>query len=308
MMNYFLVGILFVFATFSVQAFELIVEQVVDDTYAIVGHIGPRTAENQALNNTLGFVVTAEGVVLVSSGATPAGAALIEKAVASVTDQPIQHVINIGAQDHHWLGNSYFAAKGIPITALQKTVDSQKKHVEAQLGRLVAQIGEAAKTVSPTYANRVIDRDHDDFTIGGVAFTLLWPGGGHFEGDAVLWMPALKTVFTGDFVFHDRMLGIHATTPFAQWRESFVEIAKLKPTYVIPGHGYAGDFAKSTRDTGHYLAWLRRNVKEALADWRELGETIEQLSDAPQFKHLQFFDRWHKRNIHQVYMQLEAVQ
>ncbi len=68
--------------TVDSAAFELRVQQVTDDVYALVGDTGPRTYDNHALNNTLGFVVTPEGVVLVDSGATPAGAQLIEQTIA----------------------------------------------------------------------------------------------------------------------------------------------------------------------------------------------------------------------------------
>ncbi|MEJ1360138.1 MAG: hypothetical protein RPU94_04755, partial [Candidatus Sedimenticola sp. (ex Thyasira tokunagai)] len=100
-------------------AFELRVQQVTDDVYALVGDTGPRTYDNHALNNTLGFVVTAEGVVLVDSGATPEGARLIEKAIAGVTHLPVRWVINTGMQDHKWMGNSYFAVKGAEIIRCQ---------------------------------------------------------------------------------------------------------------------------------------------------------------------------------------------
>jgi glyoxylase-like metal-dependent hydrolase (beta-lactamase superfamily II) len=288
-------------------AFELKVEPVVENVYAIVGEIGPRTPENHGLNNTLGFVVTGGGVVLISSGATPAGAALLEKAVASVTTQPIRLVVNIGVQDHHWMGNSYFENKGIPIKALKRTLANQRKQVDAQLARLTAQVGDEAKTIVPVHATDVIDAIRQSFEVGGVAFVLLWPGDGHFAGDAVLWLPKTRTLFTGDYVIHDRLLGIHPTSPVAEWQQSFHEIEKLEPLHVVPGHGHAGDMDKARRDTGNYLDWLTAEVGKALDDWQDLGDTVEQLSEAPAFSHLKFFDVWHKRNVHQTYLQFEAA-
>ncbi|MCU7846066.1 MAG: hypothetical protein KZQ93_19700 [Candidatus Thiodiazotropha sp. (ex Monitilora ramsayi)] len=140
--------------SFAAQAFELKVEPVGENAYAILGEIGPRTPENHALNNTLGFVVTEDGVVLVGSGATPTGAQLLEQAVARVTDKPIRLVVTIGVQDHHWMGNSCFAQKGITIKALKRTVDNQREQAEAHLGRLKAQIGKEADTVIPLISTR----------------------------------------------------------------------------------------------------------------------------------------------------------
>jgi len=292
----------------SAQAFELITEQVTDDAYALVGEIGPRTYDNHALNNTLGFVVTPGGVVLVSSGASPSGARLIEAAVGRVSKQPIRWVINIGAQDHHWLGNSYFAERGAEIIALARTVATQHAHVDNHLERLHAVLKERAADLRPVYASRVLDGDRATLQLGGKAFELIWPGDGHFPGDAILWLPEEKLVFTGDLVFHDRMLGIHPFSPVASWQRAFHAMEKLEPVHVVPGHGHPGDLAKARRDTGDYLDWLVGGVTKALADWKELGETIEMMSNAPQFKHLKFYDDWHRRNIHQTYIQLESAQ
>jgi glyoxylase-like metal-dependent hydrolase (beta-lactamase superfamily II) len=291
---------------FGAHAFELKVVPVSDNAYAIVGEIGPRTPDNHALNNTLGFVVTDDGVVLVGSGATPAGAQLLEQAVASVTDKPIRLVVTIGVQDHHWMGNSYFAQKGIAIKALKRTVDNQRRQAETHLGRLMAQIGDETNSVTPVFASESVDTEEQAFQFGGIDFKLLWPGEGHFAGDAVLWLPQTRTVFTGDFVFHDRMLGIHNTSPVAKWRESFHVIEQLNPDHLVPGHGYPGDLDKARRDTGNYLDWLTQEVGKALEDWQELGDTVEQLGDAPDFAHLKFYESWHKRNIHQTYMQFES--
>ena len=293
------------FIPLGAHAFELQLEPVADNAYAIVGETGPRTPENHAMNNTLGFVVTHDGVVLVGSGASPAGARLVEQAVANTTNKPIRLVINIGVQDHHWLGNSYFAEKGIPVKALKRTVDNQHQQVEAQLTRLHAQLGDETRTITPIFASEVVDADQQEFCVGGVKFKLLWPGDGHFAGDAVLWLPATRTLFTGDYVFHERMLGVHPTTPVTSWQQSFHTIEQLEPLHVVPGHGHPGNLNRARRDTGNYLDWLVKNVKQALGDWKEMDETIDELSDAPQFRHLQHYDSWHRRNIHQTYLQME---
>jgi glyoxylase-like metal-dependent hydrolase (beta-lactamase superfamily II) len=105
----------------------------------------------------------------------------------------------------------------------------------------------------------------------------------------------------------DRMLGIHPTSDAAAWQQSFHKIMALAPSHIIPGHGRPTDVAGAKRDTGDYLDWLITNVRAALKDWLEIEETIDSLSDAPQFKHLIHYDSWHRRNVHQTYLQLEAA-
>ena len=290
----------------SAYAFTLLVEQVSDRAYALVGDIGLRTAENHALNNTLGFLVTEEGVVLVGSGADPGGAQHIEQQVASVTDQPIRWVVNIGAQDHHWLGNHYFAERGVEIIALERTVTAQQAHVDNHLLRLHEVLGSAAAAVTPYYAPEPLAGEAAELTLGALELRLLWPGDGHFPGDALLWYAPERVALVGDFVFHDRIPGIHPFSNVSRWHAAFQQIAALQPDHIIPGHGHPGDLERSMRDTGAYLAWLVEEVGAAVADWQELDATVEQLADAPAFEHLQYYREWHRRNVHQSYLQLES--
>jgi len=290
------------------QAFELLTEKVTENVYALVGEIGPRSADNHALNNTLGFVVTPDGVVLVGSGVTQPGAQLIERSIAKVTTQPVRWVINIGSQDHHWLGNRYFASKGAKILALAATVAEQRQRVDDEFSRLRQALKEKVNAIKPMYAPQPIEAERGAFNLGGVDFELFWPGGGHFAGDAVLWMPGQRVVFTGDYVFNDRMLGVQPYSPVLPWQKSFHKIAALKPLFVVPGHGHPGDLAKAQRDTGDYLDWLIAEVGKAQQDWKEIGDTVDDLADAPQFRHLKFYDSWHRKNINQTYLYLESTQ
>ena len=52
-------------------------QQVAGNVYAIVGPLGQRSEANAGLNANYGFVVTAQGVILIDSGASAHSAALI---------------------------------------------------------------------------------------------------------------------------------------------------------------------------------------------------------------------------------------
>lgn len=291
----------------SLFAAELKVHAVTERVYALVGETEARTKDNHGLNNTLGFIKTNKGIVLVSSGTNAQSYDVIMNAIRTVSDKPVTQVINIGTQDHHWMGNHYFIQQGADVIALKRTVDTQKANRDAQLTRLQQGIGEQIKTVHPQHATQIIEADRHDMSIDGVSMELVWPGKGHYAGDAILWLPEEKVMFTGDFVYMDRMLGIHPTSDAAAWQKSFHVIASYTPRHVIPGHGNPTNLDGARRDTGDYLDWLITNVGAAIEDWKEIDETIEGLSEAPRFKHLIHYDSWHRRNIHQAYLQLESA-
>ncbi len=299
---------LFIVSLFSqpLLASVLAVQPVTKNVYALVGEIDARTVENLGLNNTLGFVVTTEGVVLLGSGGWAQAAQAIEKAIQSVTDLPIVLVVNAGVQDHYWMGNDYFLQQGIPVLALQKTLDNQKRFQAQNRQRLQMLLSEALPP--PRTADRVIAADRYDFIVGETEFSLRYLGDGHFPGDAVLWLPTEKVLFSGDFVFNERILGIHPEiTDVAAWQETFLRLKDLQATWVIPGHGRAGDWATAQQSSGDYLDWLLSQVGQAIENMEDLEETLDRLEADSPFTDLLFHEAWHRRNVFQTYLQLEAA-
>jgi glyoxylase-like metal-dependent hydrolase (beta-lactamase superfamily II) len=281
-------------------------QKVADGVYALVGSTQNRTYDNHALNNTLGFVVTQSGIALIDSGASAQGAQLIEATIRTVSDQPIRWVINLGVQDHRWLGNAYFADKGAQIIALQRTVEGQKQYADEHLAQLANVLKDRLVGTRALTAPQPLQGDSAEFELDGVKFALRWLGDAHYRGDAVLFLPQTGVLFAGDLVFHDRMLGVWPHSPVDAWRDSFHAMEKLQPKVVVPGHGAPGDLAKARRDTGDYLDFLMDNVARAARDWEPLDAVTARLAEQPRFKHLEHYDGWHKRNINQTYIQFEG--
>lgn len=303
----FLYGLCLLGIAGTAQAFELHVEKVADQVYALVGDLGARSVENSGLNNTLGCIVTPAGVVLVSSGATDASGPIIEAAIQKITQQPITLIINLGAQDHHWMANHYFATHPRPIIALKRTVKSQRDHAAAELERLQRAGLTPPNIDTLVYANQVIDNNAYRFKYGGVAFELKHFGPAHFPDDAVLWLPQQHILFTGDLVFHDRLLGVHPFSNVKAWDQTFQKVfATYQPQTVIPGHGRPGPSSQSQAETGDYLHWLVTEISQAQADWEELDAVTERLKKTQRFSALKNYTDWNGKNISRTYLQLEA--
>jgi len=282
--------------------------QLTERVHYFYGSIEARTPLNLGMNNNVGFVVTDAGVVLIDSGPSYRVAARIAEAVASVTEQPITHVVNLGSQDHRWLGNGWFLEQGAEIVALQRTAETQERFGATHLNRLTRTLGEEAMAgTEPVTAPAPIDADRHTFEVGGVAFELLFVANAHFPGDSMLHLPTEDVVFTGDVVYTERMLGIHPQSDPVGKLESFRKLEELDPAIVVPGHGAATDLATARRDTGDYLEALIREVRAGLDDWETLDETVERIAELPPFQHLLHYDDWHRVNVNRTYLFLEAV-
>lgn len=297
--------LLFPFLLFALAfpAAALEVQKVTEGVYALVGELGQRSAENLGNNATFGVVVTKEGVVLLDPGGSREGAQRIEDAIRTVTDKPVTLVINTGGQDHRWLGNGYFKAKGARIVASKAAVADQRARARDQLillDNLVGAKGMAGTT--PVYADETFE-ERKELTLGGTKLVLRHAGPAHTPGDTFVWLPAKQVVFTGDIVYVERMLGVGGESKSGSWVKVFEEVAALKPKHVVPGHGRATTLARARADTYDYLVALRKNVKEFIAQ----GGGIEEIGriDQSRFKYLQVYEELKGRNAQQVYQEME---
>ena len=282
---------------------KLKLHEVTAGVYAIVGELGNRTAENLGNNATFGFVVTAEGVVLIDSGGTHQGAQKIDFIIKSVTDKPIVKVINTGGQDHRWLGNGYFKKQGAQIIASEEAVRDQKARTRDQFILLGSLVGDKAiADTNAIYAEQTF-KEHFDFSLGDIVFKIHHAGQAHTPGDSFVWLPQKKVMFTGDIVYVERMLNVGAQSNSKSWIKAFQTMAAYKPQYLIPGHGQPTDLSRAKRDTFDYLSFLRRSVSEFM----ENGGDISEISSVNQeeFDYLLNFQELSGRNAQQVFTEIE---
>ena len=282
---------------------DLHIKQVTDNIYAIVGELGQRSQTNLGNNATFGLIVTDAGAVLVDPGATYKGAEQLAAAIRTVTDKPVKIVINSGGQDHRWLGNSFFKAKGANIIASAAAVADQRDRVNGQLQGLESLVGEnGIQGTKAVYAERIF-KDTLSFDFGGIDFKLISTGGAHTPGDIVTWLPQKRVVFAGDVVYLERVLGIGSFSNFKNWMPAFEAMAALKPKYIIPGHGSPSTMERARAETYNYLINLKERVSKVLETGGEIKAAIA--VDQGSFKYLRNFDLLARRNAQEVFIQLE---
>src|SRR5262249_2830664 len=63
------------------------------------------SAANEGFMNNPGFVVTADGVVVIDPGSSLQSGRMVLKQLRKVTNKPVTHVFNTHIHGDHWLGN-----------------------------------------------------------------------------------------------------------------------------------------------------------------------------------------------------------
>ena len=289
----------------SEQVFVPRAVKVAESLYAIVGPLGQRSEANAGLNANYGFVVTASGVILIDSGASSHSAAMLEQAVKAVTSKPIKWVLNTGAQDHRWLGNSYFAKRGAEIHAMDGTVKTQQASAQQQLDNLKRFIGGQLAGTTPFYATRTHQPPEQEVVIEGVRIQWIETNA-HYPGDTMIQFPDTSVVLAGDLVYVDRILGVLPQSNVRKAQAAFRRLMALNPKHVVPGHGRVTDLAQAKRETGDYYDFLIANVGNAARNMDSISETLDKFATPTQFMGLENFEDLHRANMNRVFVDFEA--
>jgi len=229
------------------------VVQVGDNAYAYVQDDG-----SWFINNT-GFIVGPDGVILIDTSSTERRTQAFLDAVRSVTDAPIQAVVNTHHHGDHTHGN-YLTAPA-PIIAHRLCREIVEKagidhyptaFEQPDWGNLELRAPTITfETRMDVWAGDTVIELH---TMGRVA---------HTSNDVVAWLPTQGVLYTGDLVFH-------GGTPFILMgsvpgsMEALDVLRGFGAETVVPGHGKVTT-PKVFDDIERYLTWLNDHAIAARA-------------------------------------------
>jgi glyoxylase-like metal-dependent hydrolase (beta-lactamase superfamily II) len=300
--KYFFTTIVMIWAPISALADILNVHPVTPGIWAIEGPATQRTPENLGNNATFGLIETGDGAVLIDPGGTWAGAAMLHDMIQDLTDQPVTHVINTGGQDHRWLGNDYWKAQGATIIASSAAVSDQEERASLQLTMLSQLVGEGLEGTEPVYADVTFETGYV-LELGGRRIEISHAGAAHTPGDSFVWLPAERTVFTGDIVYIGRILSVMDFSDSASWLDAFGAIEDLEPMHLIPGHGPLTTLEHAQADTRDYLENLRNRMRAYMDGGGDIIGSVQ--IDQSAFDYLDLFDALAGRNAQTVFQQME---
>jgi glyoxylase-like metal-dependent hydrolase (beta-lactamase superfamily II) len=287
----------------AAYAVEIDFKPIADGVYAYIGDTDGRNYDNEGLNANIGLIITAEGAVLIDSGATFQSAKKIHDAAKRVTSQPIKWVINTGGQDHRWLGNGYFKAQGAELIAhAHANADMKARSAEQMQGLNI--LKERLTGTVPTLPSRLLKDNDVHLQLGGVAFEIKYRGGGHTPGDILVWLPKKNVLFSGDLVYVDRVLGMLNVSSSKAWLQSFAVIDDLKPFIIVPGHGKVTNLATAQSQTRDLLLALRAHVKKSIEGDGDMNLSVKNFDSKP-FAHLKHAEVWIPQLTHAAYLEVE---
>ncbi len=209
---------------------------------------------------------------------------------------PISTVVNTHANGDHCYGNQL--VRDAEIIATESAAEEMREVPPAMLAALNKAPGEVGDLfrsffgafdfdgIDPVLPSRTFTGRYD-FEVGGRAVELVEVGPAHTRGDALVFVPDAKVVYTGDILFIGGTPIVWAG-PLSNWIAACDLICEADVDHIVPGHGPLTDKAGvvAIRD---YLSFVEREATErqrggmdawdaardialnGFADWGEFG-------------------------------------
>jgi len=279
---------------------------VAPDVWFVQGESALGSAANRNFVSNAGFMVTAEGVVIVDALGSPVLAEELVAEIRRVTDKPIRYVIVTHYHADHIYGLQVLQAAGARIVAhpaAREYLNSEnaQRRLESSRQDLFPWIDERTRLVG---ADEWLDREDSTLTVGGVDFRIRHLGPAHTPEDLVVFVPKLRVLFAGDLVFRSRIPFV-GQADSRRWIASLTQLIEFGPRLLIPGHGPASptpqqDLA-TTRD---YLVHLRQTMGEAARNMEPFEEAYAR-ADWSRFENLPLFRLANRMNAYNTYLLME---
>lgn len=253
--------------------YGLVARNVAKDVYAFVGRTEDFTMANGGNIVNSGFIVAAEGVVVIDTGSSLRYGQQMRSAIAGIAGgKPIILTINTHHHPDHFLGNQAFTDS--PIGALPETrqgIATEGNVFAENLFRLTGDWMKGTEVVVPT---RTLNPGVTE--IAGRKLRLIKLGG-HTGADLAVYDEQTGTLFSGDLVFNGRA----PTTPHADVAAWLVALEKLESvtreagfSVLVPGHGEVARDAAPIRQTRAWLMWLQSSMRESARAGLDMNEVL----------------------------------
>lgn len=302
-------------ATYPPLAEPLQIRQVPDaPIWYSLAHPAIPDHANEGNTSNAGFVITSAGVLVFDALGTPSLGLALLTAIRQRSDAPIRYVVVSHYHADHIYGLQAFRDFADPVILAQEKsagyLDSDTVQDESAGPRLAQRREALAPWVNAH--TRIIEPDiyfTEKVTIamGDRRFVVRYAGPAHSQSDSMMLVSPDGVLFAGDIVQNGRIPFIgSATVSTTHWLEQLAAVAKMKPRFIIPGHGQPStDPEAAIAFTRGYVQYLRQAMGKAVAQWQDFDTAYAHV-DWSKYSGLPAFDAINRGNAYRVFLELEA--
>ncbi len=241
-------------------------EELADGVYAYTAQGDPN----------VGAVVGADSVLCVDARATPTAAREWLDELRRSTDKPVEWLVLTHYHAVRALGASAFDARHVVAHAGTRAWVHERgaQDWESEYRRFPRLFRDAASIPGLTYPD-VAFTDALTLVLGERRLELRWLGGGHTQGDAVVWLPEERVLFAGDLV-EARAAPYMGDALVSAWHTATLDLVEsLGAEILVPGRGPAlrsEEVARAILETREYVRTIWTTVRDARARGASLRE------------------------------------
>ncbi|MCS7174159.1 MBL fold metallo-hydrolase [Pseudothermotoga sp.] len=193
-------------------------------------------------------VLTKAGVVIVDTSLFPEKARKVKLLLDDFFKKPIELVVNTHYHPDHTFGNAAF--EGLKIVSSEMT----KSLMEAFDEQYLSKLPPVEKIITPSF---VFDEEFEDRDL------LIKRLGGHTLDSSIVFFKQEKVLISGDLIFNGFHAEIVPDSDLNEWIEALKFIEKLKPIWIVPGHGEVSGL-ECLISMERYLMKVKRLLEGAL--------------------------------------------
>lgn len=203
-----------------------------------------------------GWIVLKSGVLVIDAN-FPSGAQVVLPKIKASTEKPIRHVLDTHHHGDHAYGNRLWADLGATIVAHTGAI-TEIEAGEPDGWNWAARSREDLRATTFERPELLFSRDlvFDD---PERRVEIYWLGVAHTKGDAWVWLPRQKILFTGDACVNGAF-NYMANANVGEWIKALEAARQLGATTVCPGHGAIGG-PEMLVDQQQYFVELTRRVQ-----------------------------------------------
>ncbi|MDH4095183.1 MAG: MBL fold metallo-hydrolase [Betaproteobacteria bacterium] len=223
-----------------------------------------------------GIVVGDDGVMVIDTQATPLMAREVIRRVRRVTSKPIRYVVLTHYHAVRVLGAAAYKAEQIIASrgTLGLIRERGRQDMASEIGRFPRLFRGAESIPGLTWPTLVFDRELT-VMMGNLEVRILHLGPGHTGGDAVVWLPSQRVLFSGDLVEYNA--GIYTgDAHLEEWPATLGRLSALRPWALVPGRGPAlttpAECRKAIRFTRDFVRGLYASARRGVLARRSLKE------------------------------------
>ena len=249
--------------------YQLQPRQIAEGVWLVEGSTDNFAPDNGGNIVNVGFIETAEGVVVIDTGPSRRYGEALRQSIEHATGKPVLRVLLTHHHPDHVLGNQAFA--GVPIAALPgttKLLAEQGDAMAENMYRLVGDWMRGTEVVLPTEEVR-----EGTLEIGGRRLQLLALRG-HTGADLAILDERTGVLFAGDILFYQRALTTPNTPGLDVWLADLDRLQALSWKQIVPGHGPLATDAAPFAQMRAYLGWLDGLMREGAEQGAEMNELI----------------------------------